>query len=79
MSRACVVFLLLLGSAAAQFDTGLNVRRVLVRVAFSNGGCDLSTNVTLMGRGGPVAGGITNDQCVVEFANIPEGTYHLTV
>jgi tetratricopeptide (TPR) repeat protein len=79
MSRLCVVFLLLLSSAAAQFDAGLNVRHVRVRVAFTNGGCDLSTRVTLMGHGGPMADGVANDQCIVDFTNIPEGTYHLTV
>ena len=79
MSRLCVVLLLLLSSAAAQFDSGMSVRHLRVRVAFTNGGCDLSTRVTLMGHGGPMADGVANDQCIVDFANIPEGTYHLTV
>jgi Tfp pilus assembly protein PilF len=32
-----------------------------------------------MGRNGPVAEAVTNDQCEVAFNNIPVGTYHLKV
>jgi tetratricopeptide (TPR) repeat protein len=78
-SRVYVVFLLLVGSVAAQLDTGSVLGRVRVRVDFVNGVCDLSTHVTLMGRSGPVAEGVANEQCEVEFVNIPAGTYHLNV
>lgn len=78
-SRVCAVFLLLAGSVAAQLDAGSTVHRVRVHVAFVNGGCDLSTNVRLMGLSGPMFTGIANDQCVVDFLNVPVGTYHLVV
>jgi len=76
-SRVCFVFLLLAGSVAAQLNAGTIIHRIRVRVAFLNGGCDLSTHVRLMGRGGLAAEGVANDQCIVDFANIPAGIYHL--
>jgi Flp pilus assembly protein TadD len=79
MERMSVVFLLLLGSAAAQFDDAITVRQVRVQVEFVNRACDPSTHVTLMGRSGPVADGAANDRCVVEFANVPAGSYSLDV
>jgi Flp pilus assembly protein TadD len=78
MKRMSVVFLLLVGSLAAQFDSG-TVRQVRVQVDVVNGACDASTHVTLMSRSGPVAEGIANDRCVVEFSNVPAGNYHLSV
>jgi tetratricopeptide (TPR) repeat protein len=78
-SRVFVLLLLLVASAAAQPDAGKMVRRVRVRVAFGNGVCELSAHVTLAGRGGPMAVGDTNDQCEVDFFNLPEGHYRLTV
>jgi tetratricopeptide (TPR) repeat protein len=78
-SRVCVVFLLLVGSVAAQLAADTMVRRVRVRVAFENGGCEPSTHVTLMRHGGPVVEGTPNDQCEVDFFNLPEGNYRLTV
>jgi len=79
MERMSVVFFLLLGSAAAQPDDGIPVRQVRVQVDFVNRVCDPSTHVTLMGQSGPVADGATNDRCVVEFANVPAGSYSLNV
>jgi Flp pilus assembly protein TadD len=79
MERMSVVFLLLLGSAAAQLDDGIPVRQVRVQVDFVNRVCDPSTHVTLMGQTGPVADGAANDRCVVEFANVPAGSYSLNV
>jgi tetratricopeptide (TPR) repeat protein len=32
-----------------------------------------------MGRNGPVIEGVANDECEVEFDNVPAGTYYLTV
>jgi len=78
-SRVFGVFLLLVGSVAAQLDAGTIIHRVRVRVAFVNGVCDLSTHVRLIGRSGPVFEGLANDQCVVDFLNVPVGTYHLIV
>ncbi len=77
--RMFVVFLLLAGSVAAQLDAGNVVRRVRVRVAFGSGGCDAFAHVTLIGHGGPVAESAADDQCQVDFFNVPEGTYHLNV
>jgi tetratricopeptide (TPR) repeat protein len=78
-SRVFVVWLLLTVSAAAQIDAGTIVRRVRVRVAFDNGVCEMSAHVTLVGLSGPVAEGTTNDQCEVDFFNLPQGPYHLAV
>jgi tetratricopeptide (TPR) repeat protein len=77
--RVLLTFSLFVSSVFAQLDAGSTMRRVKVRVAFVNGGCDASTYVTLMGRNGPAAQGIANDQCEVEFVNVPVGTYHLAV
>jgi Tfp pilus assembly protein PilF len=76
-SRVCAVVLVLAGSLAAQFDAGMIIHRLRVRVAFVNGGCELSTHVRLMGRMGLLAEGIANDECVVDFVSVPVGTYHL--
>jgi Flp pilus assembly protein TadD len=78
-SRVLVVLLLLAGPAAAQFDASMPVRRVLVRIAFSSGGCDSATHVRLMGTSGPIAEATANERCEVEFFNLPAGTYHLSV
>jgi tetratricopeptide (TPR) repeat protein len=78
-SRLCAVFLLLAGSMAAQFDAGTILRQVRVRVVFEHGACDLSTRVRLMSRSGPVAESVANNQCEAEFANVPVGTYHVSV
>jgi tetratricopeptide (TPR) repeat protein len=78
--RVLFSVLLLAGSVSAQFDGQATVRRLVVRVAFSNGGaCDNSTRVTLMGIGGPAASESPNRNCEAEFFNIPAGTYQLTV
>ena len=50
------------------------MRQVRVRVTFENGMCDASAQVRLTGRNGPVAEAVANDQCEVEFANVPAGT-----
>jgi Tfp pilus assembly protein PilF len=78
-SRVCAVFLLLVGSVAAQLGAGTIIHRVRVRVTFANGVCDLSTHVRLMGVSGPLLEGMANDQCFVDFINVPVGTYHLIV
>ncbi len=78
-NRAFAVFVLLAGSLAAQIDVGSVIRRVRVHVSFTNGGCDIETDVRLMGRYGVMAEGTANDQCIVDFTTIPVGTYHLIV
>ena len=78
-SRVCVVILLLVGSAVAQLDAGSMVQRLRVRIIVGNGFCDRTAHVRLMGLSGPVADTNVNDLCEVNFANIPIGTYHLTV
>jgi hypothetical protein len=50
MKRMSVVFLLLVGSAVAQFDEGTNVRQLRVQIEFLDRACDGSTHVALMGR-----------------------------
>jgi Flp pilus assembly protein TadD len=72
------VGVLFVSSVAAQFDAGNMIRRIKVRVV-GNGACGLSAHVTLVGHGGPIAESATNDQCEVEFFNVPEGSYHLNV
>ena len=74
-----VLFLLLVGFAVAQRETDNIIKRVRVRIAFENGGCDDSTEVTLIGHSGPLTERATNDQCEVEFYNVPEGSYHVHV
>jgi tetratricopeptide (TPR) repeat protein len=78
-SRVWVVFLLLAGSVAAQLGAGTIIHRVRVRISFTDGVCDRSTNVRMMGVSGPMQEGIANDQCFVDFMNVPAGTYHLIV
>ncbi len=76
--RGVTIFVLLVSSAIAQ-DAASNVRSVRVRVDFASGTCDSSTHVKLLGHSGLTAEANTNDQCEVEFTNIPEGTYQLSV
>ncbi len=78
-SHVWVVVLLSVGSLSAQFDGSASLQRLRVRVAFSNGLCDRSTHIRLLGRNGPVAEGDANDQCEVDLGNVPTGTYHLKV
>lgn len=77
--RMFVFFLLCVGSAAAQFDAGNIIKKVRVRIAFENGGCDASVQVSLFGHSGPIFERSPNGQCEVDFFNVPEGTYHLNV
>lgn len=77
--RVWIVLLAFAGSAVAQFDGGTVLRHVRVRVDFVNGVCDASTRVSLAGISGPVAEGAPNNECEVDFANVPVGTYHLNV
>src|ERR1700730_12582143 len=74
-----VVFLLYVGSAGAQLASGNVVRRVQVRVAFRDGGCEASAQVTLTGHDGPVGESAVNDRCEADFLNVPEGAYQLKV
>jgi len=78
-SRVSAVLLLLVGSASAQFESGASAHHVHVRVAFSNGVCDLSTRVLLIGVSAWSQQATPNDQCEVDFRNVPDGTYHLRV
>ncbi len=77
-SRVWIVFLLLSGFVSAQ-DPVTMIRRVRVRVSFTSGTCGFSTQVRLVSRSGPVAEGLANEQCVVDFPNVPAGTYHVIV
>jgi len=74
-----VLVLVLAGSVAAQINTDQTIRQVRIHLTFANGVCESSASVTLMGHNGPPAQGSANDQCVVDFDNVPQGTYHLYV
>lgn len=76
--RTFVAFVLLGGLCAAQVAAANIIKRVRVRVAFEDG-CDAFAHVTLIGHAGPAAEGTANEQCEVDFFNVPEGTYHLNV
>ncbi|MGA8149513.1 MAG: tetratricopeptide repeat protein [Terriglobales bacterium] len=81
--RLFVLLLLCTCPVAAQLDNGLSnrARSVRVRVVFPSGGaCDSQTHVSLLSGGGVAFGEASiHGDCTVEFANVPNGTYHLTV
>jgi tetratricopeptide (TPR) repeat protein len=66
-------------SAAAQLDAGNLIRRVRVRLAFTNGVCEPSALVSLIGNTGPVGAAAPNDRCEVDFFNVPKGSYTLQI
>ncbi len=74
-----VVFPLLVGSVAAQLNTTPLIQRVRVRLVFADGKCDSSTSVKLQGSTGLVAEASPDNECDVEFSNIPEGNYDLKI
>jgi tetratricopeptide (TPR) repeat protein len=71
--------LMLSGSVAAQLDSGNVIRQARVRLAFTNGVCDPSTLVSLIGNAGLVAEAAPNDRCEVDFFNVPKGSYALHI
>jgi Flp pilus assembly protein TadD len=78
--RVWFTVFLLAGSVSAQLNSQSLVHRFVVHIVFSNGGpCDSTTRVTLMGIGGIAASEPLNSDCEVMLANIPVGTYHVTV
>jgi tetratricopeptide (TPR) repeat protein len=82
MPRLFVLCLLLSGSLAAQLNqqSPNSVQRLSVRVAFSGGeACDSSVRVSLVGLDGPVDQGFINSKCVVQFSNVPQGSYRISV
>src|ERR1700757_3620658 len=74
-----VVLLFVASGSAAQFDSGRMSQQVRVRVTFSNGGCDASAHLSLMGHGVRVADGWSNDKCEVNFFNVQTGSYQLSL
>jgi tetratricopeptide (TPR) repeat protein len=78
MERACLVVLLLASSSLAQFDTGA-VRHVKLHLNFANGVCDPTTRVRLMGINGPATEARPDEQCEVDFTNLPSGMYQVEV
>jgi tetratricopeptide (TPR) repeat protein len=80
-TRLFLAVLLLSPFAIAQLNSAPGaMRHVRVRLAFSDGSCNPSVRVTLLGHAGQVVqGGAPNEQCEVEFFNIPEGSYHVNV
>jgi tetratricopeptide (TPR) repeat protein len=78
MERACLAIVLLASSALAQLDTN-PVSHLKLRLKFTGGGCDPTAHVQLMGTSGPLLDGRPNEQCEVDFANLPSGTYHVEI
>jgi Flp pilus assembly protein TadD len=74
-----VVLVFVASVAAAQFESGHMGQQVRVRVTFSNGGCDASAHLSLMGHGVRVGDGWANDKCEVNFFNVQTGSYQLTL
>jgi len=83
MPARVAVLLFMAGSAWAQLGGGSSdlVHRVRVRVEFVNyGSCDSSTRVALTGEMGlALAEGPVNEECIVEFFDVPPGKYHVSV
>lgn len=79
MGRTCLAVVLLVSSAFAQFDADTIVRHLKVHLRFTNGLCDPSAHVRLIGSAGPLADRTPDDQCEVNFSNIASGTYHVEV
>ena len=81
--RLGVLCMSLVISAAAQFDNGLSNqgRNVRVRVLLPEGNvCDAQTHVSLVsGMGVPMGETSARGDCIVEYSNVPKGTYHLVV
>src|SRR3984893_7061973 len=78
-ARMVVVFLLFIRSAGAQLATGNLIPRVRVRVAVADGVCEARAQGTMTGHDGLFAENALNDQCEVDFFNVPEGTYLVKV
>lgn len=79
MGRAWLVVVLFVSSALAQFDSGTLAGHVKLRLKFANGVCDPTTHVQLIGTSGPISDHRPNDQCEVDFVNVPSGSYHVEV
>jgi tetratricopeptide (TPR) repeat protein len=77
--RGVVCFLLLAGSVAAQSISNSIIRRVHVRVSLPNNDCSNPVEVRLTGLNGFNAEANTNDHCEVEFENVPQGNYQVSV
>jgi tetratricopeptide (TPR) repeat protein len=81
--RLVTMFLLLLGSASAQFNAGSPgmTGRVRVRVSFADqASCDPNTQVTLTAyQGATFAENSVNGQCTAEFFDVPAGNYRVRV
>jgi len=77
------MFVLLLGSAYAQLNTGsaVTMGHIRVKVSFtSNSSCALDTRVELAASTGVVlAENAVDSQCVAEFFDIPAGNYSVRV
>jgi Flp pilus assembly protein TadD len=79
MGRTCLAVVLLASSVLAQLDSGTIVRHLKVHLRFTNGVCDLSAHVRLIGTEGPIPDRMPDDQCEVHFSNIASGTYQVEV
>ncbi|HEX3820590.1 MAG TPA: tetratricopeptide repeat protein [Candidatus Sulfotelmatobacter sp.] len=75
MTRAHLALFLLASSAAAQVNAGSN--SLGVRFTYANGFCYPFTVARLVGVNGPIAERTPDENCVVDFAGIPAGTYHV--
>ena len=79
MGRACLAVVLFASSVFAQLDSGTIVRHLKVHLRFTNGACDPSAHVKLIGTAGPLPDRTPDEQCEVDFSNIVSGTYHVEV
>ena len=81
MPSRLMILLLLLGTARAQFNTGLPgmTGHVRVQVVFTdNASCDPSTRIELTGNTGfTLDEGSVDARCIAEFMDVPAGNYHV--
>lgn len=79
MERACLVVLLSVSSAIAQLDSNPIVRHLKLRLSFANGVCDPTARVKLMATNGPMMERNPDDQCEINFVNVPSGRYQVEI
>ena len=85
MMRSALVlftsFLVPFSFAQSGIDGMTRAGSVRVHVTSENGrGCDIQAHVSLMsGSGVQIAQGFTNQECDVQFVNVPAGSYHVIV
>jgi tetratricopeptide (TPR) repeat protein len=79
MQRSLFAVLLIAVSSFAQFGSVTVIHRLRVKVVFSSGTCDPTTLVSLVGRIGALPDHRVDQNCIVQFLDVPVTTYQLTV